>query len=220
MTKPETFVSRWSRLKRGGEHKTGHTASAGPADPLQASATGADETAAPPGAEVPAARTFDPASLPAIDSIAAGTDIRSFLHSEVPAELMRAALRRAWISDPAIRDFIGIAENQWDFTDPTAIPGFGPLRETDDMACLVAQALGTLDDVGKAGSATPDSRLIAVAERIEQPHTGLAAGPADMEALGPADDGDAATTGDRAAAGPGAGRQHRRGGGALPRWEP
>jgi hypothetical protein len=30
-----------------------------------------------------------------------------------------AALRRAWVSDPVIRDFIGIAENQWDFTNPT-----------------------------------------------------------------------------------------------------
>ena len=47
----------------------------------------------------------------------------------MPAELTRAALRRAWVSDPAIRDFIGIAENQWDFNDPEAIPGFVSLPE-------------------------------------------------------------------------------------------
>jgi len=36
--------------------------------------------------------------------------------------------RRAWAADPAIRDFKGLAENAWDFTDPTAMPGFGELR--------------------------------------------------------------------------------------------
>ena len=45
-----------------------------------------------------------------------------------PLELSRAALRRAWAADPAIRDFVGLAENAWDFTDPTAMPGFGAAR--------------------------------------------------------------------------------------------
>jgi hypothetical protein len=55
-----------------------------------------------------------------------GTDIRSFLRSEVPVTLTRAAWR-GFASETAIAT-IGIAENQWDFTDPTAIPGF-PLAE-------------------------------------------------------------------------------------------
>jgi hypothetical protein len=61
----------------------------------------------------------------------------------VPAELTVAALRRAWVSDPVIRDFIGIAENQWDFTNPTTIPGFGPLHETGDKLSLIAQSVPT-----------------------------------------------------------------------------
>jgi hypothetical protein len=52
-----------------------------------------------------------------------------------------------WTSDPAIRDFIGLAENQWDFTDPTGIPGFGALEATDNVGQLVAQAMGKLEDV-------------------------------------------------------------------------
>jgi hypothetical protein len=91
--------------------------------------------------EVPPA-AIDLASLPPIESITAGSDIRAFLQSGVPAELTKAALRRAWTSDPAIRDFIGIAENQWDFTDPGAIPGFGPLEAREDLNALVRQALG------------------------------------------------------------------------------
>jgi hypothetical protein len=58
-------------------------------------------------------------SLPAIDSIGAGSDIRRFLDPGVPSDLARAALRRAWVADPVIRDFIGLSENSWDFNTPT-----------------------------------------------------------------------------------------------------
>ena len=56
----------------------------------------------------------------------------------MPAELTTAALRRARTIDPAIRDFIEIAENQWDFTDPTRIPGFEPLEATDEIGRGIA----------------------------------------------------------------------------------
>jgi len=77
---------------------------------------------------------FDPASLPPVESISGSTDIRSFLLPGVPAALTQAALRRAWTTDPAIRDFIGIADSQLDFTDPTGIPGFGPLTAADEIS--------------------------------------------------------------------------------------
>ena len=50
---------------------------------------------------------------------------RAFLQRGVPASLTRAALRRAWSADPAIRDFVGLSENSWDFNNPDSIPGFG-----------------------------------------------------------------------------------------------
>jgi hypothetical protein len=73
------------------------------------------------------------------------------------------------VSDPAIRDFIGIAENQWDFINPTTIPGFGPLQEASDKLSLIAQAAGSLDKLStrlsdthasadRPESATGDSR--------------------------------------------------------------
>jgi hypothetical protein len=88
---------------------------------------------------------FDLASLPSIEDIVADTDIIAFLRAGVPAELVRAALRRAWTSDPAIRDFIGIAENQWDFNDPNAIPGFGPLAASEDGVDILAQISSRLE---------------------------------------------------------------------------
>ena len=122
MTASENFISRWARLKQRSE-----------------------ATVAQPPPDAPADEPFDPASLPSIESIVADTDISGFLQSRVPAELRRAALRQAWTSDPAIRDFIGIAENQWDFNDPTAMPGFGPMLEGDRLPELLAQALGGRD---------------------------------------------------------------------------
>ena len=66
-------------------------------------------------------------NLPPIGSIGAGSDIRPFLPPGVPAHLTRAALRRAWSTDPAIRDFIGLSENSWDFNAQDGVPGFSSL---------------------------------------------------------------------------------------------
>ena len=76
---------------------------------------------------LPRESSFDMANLPPIESIGAGSDILPFLASGVPADLTRAALRRAWSTDPAIRDFIGLSENSWDFDAQEGAPGFGSL---------------------------------------------------------------------------------------------
>jgi hypothetical protein len=49
---------------------------------------------------------------------------------------------RAIVADPAIRDFVGPAENAFDFARPDGVPGFGPMRATDDLDQLHAQATG------------------------------------------------------------------------------
>ncbi|CAN5432895.1 DUF3306 domain-containing protein [soil metagenome] len=162
MSDSENFVSRWSRLKRAPDAAPEATPPAG----LEAPGTleGADEVspalleAQPVGENEP---EFDPASLPAVESIDIDTDIRGFLQPRVPPELTRAALRRAWASDPAIRDFIGIAENQWDFNDPTSIFGFGPMRATDNVPALLAQAMGRLEDVAETVMAATDPLAVA-----------------------------------------------------------
>jgi hypothetical protein len=142
MTAPENFVARWARLKSA----SGIEPKAGPDDVQLDQAASADvETPPVRLGNEPVDAPFDPASLPSIETITGDTDIRGFLQSRVPAALTRAALRQAWASDPAIRDFIGIAENQWDFNDPTAMPGFGPMLETDNLPTLLARALGDPD---------------------------------------------------------------------------
>src|SRR5262249_2877557 len=99
------------------------------------------------------AAAFDPATLPPVESIDGGTDVSAFLRPGVPAELTQAALRRAWSADPAIRDFVGLAENAWDFNAPGGVPGFEPLRAIDDVQRLAAQVFGTLTAAASDGRA-------------------------------------------------------------------
>lgn len=150
MSELEDFLGRWSRRKRAaaeavepveGEKPTADASPAAEQSDAPAAATRAAHAAesapqAPPEAE------FDVSSLPSIESIAADTDISAFLKPGVPAALRHAALRRAWSADPAIRDFKGLAENDWDFNDPDSIPGFGKLAPDFDARKLVARVFG------------------------------------------------------------------------------
>jgi hypothetical protein len=207
MTEPEKFLDRWSRRKR---KAAGESAPGGP-----------KAAAAPPGEGKTEEVASDPASLPPLDSITVQTDISAFLKPGVPPDLARAALRRAWTSDPAIRDFIGPVENGWDFNDPNGIPGFGPI-DVGDVARLLAQVIG----------APPEP---AAAQKVALIESERDAAPADAEKHLPQDkpastkeaatqkdlvqrnDGDAASQNDFDAQKyfpPSRGRRH---GGALPK---
>ena len=150
----QDFLQRWSRRKLGVAEAQDAEASAA-AEPPQ---TGEPQVAPPPaaGATGESPPAFDLAILPPIDSIEAATDIRAFLAPGVPVELTRAALRRAWTSDPAIRDFVGIAENQWDFTNPDAVPGFGSLQFSDDVRAMVSRLFGDAPQAGTGDPACPE----------------------------------------------------------------
>ncbi len=106
----------------------------------EAPKAGAQDIAVQPAPETPEPE-FDPATLPPLESISSVSDITAFLRAGVPADLTRAALRRVWTADPAIRDFVGLAENAWDFTDPNAMPGFGPLEMTDEVRRMIAEVV-------------------------------------------------------------------------------
>jgi hypothetical protein len=136
---PDGFLQRWSRRKQA-------ATSPAPATRDKSAAVKAEadthSKSVPPKAEPGADLTM----LPPIDSITANSDIRAFLAPGVPLELSRAALRRTWLSDPDIRDFVGLAENQWDFTKPESVPGFGALDLTPDMRRLIDHVVGGASD--------------------------------------------------------------------------
>src|SRR5512135_320361 len=125
VSEPENFLERWSKRKLAKGEPAAPEQDAGAPQPGQDNAAPAMETNVTNVA--PESQGFDPASLPSIESIGANTDVTAFLRPGVPPELARAALRRAWSTDPAIRDFVGLVENGWDFNDPNAMAGFGPI---------------------------------------------------------------------------------------------
>ena len=143
----EDFLKRWSRRKREAdvakpvppEKETGETGAIAP-----------ETAAAGKGTDAPDAE-FDITTLPPIESINAVSDITAFLRAGVPVELTRAALRRVWTADPAIRNFVGLAENAWDFTDPDAMPGFGPLESSDEVRRMIADLVDRIGEAAKPG---------------------------------------------------------------------
>jgi hypothetical protein len=142
MSEQEKFLERWSRRKQKAAELAKETADGEP-KPAQAENPAAekktDKSSVPSEPGKKTTDVFDVRSLPPIDSIAATTDVRPFLAPGVPPELTRAALQKAWRNDPAIRDFIGLSENSWDFNDPNGMHGFGPLQLSDGMKQMVAQ---------------------------------------------------------------------------------
>jgi hypothetical protein len=149
MTEPESFIARWARRKREAtqevEAKQSSAASGAAFEdvrPLEEQGDKSDVTVARGGASEHAEPAFDVTKLPPIESITADSDIRAFLAPGVPPELTRAALRRAWAADPKIRDFVGLAENAWDFNAPGSIAGFGPLEMTEELRREVARMVG------------------------------------------------------------------------------
>ena len=211
----ERFLLRWSRRKQidqkrpRGESEPPESANPETGSPIAAGARGE-----------PDLPVFDSATLPPIDSITATSDIRAFLAPGVPDELSRAALRRAWVTDPTIRDFVGLAENQWDFTKPDAVPGFGSLESTQELRRMLARLVGDRTEQSPADEqATADASEKLLAQ-VAPPVVDAPSAPREPSGppmLLPSNNNDAAAhieCGDPTTSSE---RSHRKHGGALPK---
>ena len=129
------FLTRWSRRK---------------ADAKADDASRQERVEAEAGAGEAEARSveavepeFDVSTLPSIESLTKDSDFTVFLQKGVPTPLKKAALHKMWMTDPAIRDYIGLSEMSWDFNAPEAFPGYGalsPLAKVADMVRNIATA--------------------------------------------------------------------------------
>jgi Protein of unknown function (DUF3306) len=156
----EDFLTRWSRRKRDAvepEQAKGAPGDrdVGPENPVPENETSFVEGSEGAKSSEPKSSepVFDLESLPPIESITAATDIRPFLASGVPVDIARAALRRAWSSDPRIRDFVGLADYDWDYHTPGSAAGFGPLEMTDELRRMVARIFGEIGDTDTSKTA-------------------------------------------------------------------
>lgn len=162
MSEDEGFAGRWSRRKQEAAKQA-------------IAEVAADETAAaqtPAESAEKAEPEFDISTLPPIESIVAGTDIRSFLSAGVPAHLTRAALRAAWSTDPAIRDYIGLSENSWDFNAAGSMHGFGPIDPSLDVQKMVEEMFGQVKQVAKEAD-----RILSEVPESDSPQTRLTETP-------------------------------------------
>ena len=139
----EGFLGRWARLKRSRA--------------AEVSEPEVVEGTSEPEAEV---EPFDPASLPALDTLDAVSDYTAFLKPGVPRELRTLALRRAWATDPAITGYKTLADYDWDFN----APGYGALRVTDNVKELADRVFGLLKAEEPEPKPEPDEPEVPEAE--------------------------------------------------------
>lgn len=159
MSDRQHFLARWSRMKRDAARE--ESGAAGSPNPDVAPEGGAaiDPSLAEPRNDAAESHV---ASLPEIETISADTDVRGFLLPGVPPALKQAALRRVWAADPKIRDFVGLADYDWDFNAPNIATGFGPLQMTDALRRLIAENM--------SGNARDESGATTEREPPPDPH--------------------------------------------------
>jgi hypothetical protein len=206
----DNFLARWSKRKQ-------QARSGAPAEQLPAESALPSQSLTPKDEpdEIPVE------DLPAIESIDATTDLTPWLRRKVSEEWKRAALSRVWAADPAISRFTGLADYDWDWNVPDGVPGFGPLRATDDVAELLAQAIGKItpaevapiEEIAAGNSAVAVERISLDPIQPEMPKNSSDATIID-ESLTP-DTQPAPSPGESANAPPPVVRR-RRGGSALP----
>ena len=163
MSNSEKFLARWSRRKRealeAGEETQPPAPQAADAGVQTLTKARARVRTLPRPAWIRPSRCSILRSCRRSNSITAETDIRPFLAAGVPADLKRAALRRAWMTDPKIRDFVGLADYDWDYHAPGSMAGFGPLEMTDELRQLASRIVGG----GAAEQADPPAPAPAAA---------------------------------------------------------
>jgi hypothetical protein len=145
----EPFLSRWSRQKQQQVQKPKTPVTAKPEEPEP---------------------EIDLSKLTKVEDLTAESDITQFLQKGVPEALQKLALRKMWSLDPAIRDFVEVAENQWDFNMPGGIHGlFEEVAEGTDVSVWMSQATQSVfGDDAKKPVAVADSA--GAADVAGEPH--------------------------------------------------
>ena len=184
------FLKRWSRKKRAPEVEAERTSAERPPSqpsPAERGKEQASSTLPPPhsgGGEVRAgapessskaahdADAIDPATLPPLESLGPDSDYTVFLKQGVPEALKLAALRKAWMSDPFIRDFRSPAiDYGWDFTTPDY-----SLRAGDDVPKMLDRILPPQAPAREKPADPPADPAAA-----PEPARGIVSPPADLK---------------------------------------
>jgi len=184
----KSFLSRWSQRKRAAEAEAPQDA-AGPRDDAAAlAATEATQDALPAADD----GKIDPADLPDIDSLDAGSDFTVFLKEGVPDALRRRALRKLWRLDPVFGHLDGLNDYDLDYTSAaTVVEGLKTIYQVGK-----GMVLGDEEEADKPAEEGAEAAVAATGEPGEEPGEEAAAlaapDPAETPALSDAGSGEAA----------------------------
>lgn len=169
----ESFLSRWSRLKRK---------EAEPPQPAPLATPLAPHESAPPPAVAepagPPAEASEPPEdgalkdLPPVESLTAESDFTPFMRAGVPEDLHRQALRKLWTSDPVFANDDGLKDYADDYTGLFSGSGIVKTAYRVGKGFLEAaeEAAERAEEAAAPGAATPqDEASIAAGETSEDP---------------------------------------------------
>lgn len=171
MSNNDSFLSRWSRLKRTTETKAAPPPAPEDSPPPEA----APDVPSPP----PLLSEEELAALPRIEDLTLGSDIRAFMRPGVPAALRNAALRRMWSITPAIRDYRDPAvDYAWDWNTPGGVPGDGCAPTAERAAELLRKIVEPRAPKPQETAPAPDDQTAEVAEpKADEPRRDSRAAP-------------------------------------------
>ena len=156
----ETFLSRWSRLKRQSAEPVPEPVAP---EPVAEEPPAQPPVALPDGEALPAddnaaADPDDPLKdLPPVEELTPDSDYTPFLRAEVPEDLHRQALRKLWGSDPVFANDDGLKDYADDYT--------GLFTSSDPVKTLYRVGKGFLDAAEDAAArAEQDAAAVAAAE--------------------------------------------------------
>jgi hypothetical protein len=149
----EGFLSRWSKRKQEAVREEVRAPGEGGPDVAEARLVPELQAEAELSAIEPAPETVDPdaitpeelASLPPIEEVSDPEGFAPFLRKGVPLLLRNAAMRRMWLLDPGIRDYVDPAlDYAYNWNIPGGVPGNGPLEVGFDAKGAAERAFSNL----------------------------------------------------------------------------
>ncbi|MGR3518130.1 MULTISPECIES: DUF3306 domain-containing protein [Sulfitobacter] len=119
--------------------------------------------------------------LPDPDTLKAGDDFSAFMARAIPEHLRRRALRKLWVSDPALACLDDLVDYADDYTQASAMTNFttsyevgkGLRRHIEDVARKAAAALDTATDAAETPAETEPASPIVPAE-VDAPAVAVA----------------------------------------------
>ncbi|BDY14122.1 hypothetical protein Sulfitobl28_00920 [Sulfitobacter pontiacus] len=119
--------------------------------------------------------------LPDPDTLKAGDDFSAFMARAIPEHLRRRALRKLWVSDPALACLDDLVDYADDYTQASAVTNFttsyevgkGLRRHIEDVTRKAAASLDTATDAAETPAETEPTAPVVPAE-VDAPAVAVA----------------------------------------------